>query len=65
MQQVFQLLRSESQTDVMQDWVMLSLSTFAQLDPLPLAAWSLTSFLLSASSNLWTRALSVCLFPSF
>ena len=52
---MFELLRQESKGDLIHEWVMLSLSIFAQLDPLPLAAWSLACFLVSASSSLWSR----------
>jgi huntingtin len=62
---VFEFLRMESKTDVIHDWVMLSLSIFAQLDPLPLAAWSLTCFLLSASSSIWAKAIFPCVRDRF
>jgi len=46
-----------NQTNVVHDWVILSLSNFTQRTPLAMAIWSLSSFFISASINLWLRAL--------
>jgi len=46
-----------NQTNVVHDWVVLSLSNFTQRTPLAMAVWSLTCFFISASVNQWLRAL--------
>jgi huntingtin len=54
---VFGFLRQESKGDIIHEWVMLSLSSFPQLDPLPLSVWSLTCFLICASDDHWIKSL--------
>ena len=53
---VFSFLRQESKGDIIQEWVMLSLSSFPQLEPLPLSIWSLTCFLICVSQDLWIQS---------
>jgi len=55
--QVFEQMIDGSQTSVVHDWVVLSLSNFTQRTPLAMAVWSLTCFFISASFNSWLRAL--------
>ncbi len=55
--QVFERLLDAGQTDLVRDWVMLSLSNFTQRTPVAMAIWSLTCFFISASTNSWLRAL--------
>ncbi|XP_076466851.1 LOW QUALITY PROTEIN: huntingtin-like [Babylonia areolata] len=55
--QVFNNLHQQSQHTLVQEWVMLSLSNFTQRSPVAMATWSLTSFFLSASTNVWLKAL--------
>lgn len=38
------------------DWVLLSVSSFTQLEPLSLAVWSLTALLAAATNDEWIRA---------
>lgn len=54
---VFNKLLQTGQSDLVQDWVMLSLSNFTQRTPIAMATWSLTCFFISASANQWLRAL--------
>jgi huntingtin len=55
--QVFNNLHSQSQESLIHEWVVLSLSSFIQIQPLASAIWSLSSFLISASSNIWIKNL--------
>ncbi|KAL8615828.1 hypothetical protein ACOMHN_048536 [Nucella lapillus] len=55
--QVFNNLHQQSQHILVQEWVMLSLSNFTQRSPVAMATWSLTCFFLSASTNVWLKAL--------
>ena len=43
--------------DLVQEWVLLSLASFVQLDPVSVAIWYLNVFLISSSSNQWIRAM--------
>ncbi|KAI1278484.1 Huntingtin [Halotydeus destructor] len=58
---VFGNLLTLGQVDELHDWVLLSVLSFTQLEPLSLAVWSLTVFLVSASANEWIRALYPCI----
>ncbi|XP_067936803.1 huntingtin-like [Watersipora subatra] len=42
---------------LLHDWVLLSITSFTQRNPLSAAIWSLTCFFVSASSNHWLRGL--------
>ncbi|XP_071947754.1 huntingtin-like isoform X2 [Antedon mediterranea] len=53
---VFENLHRRDQAQLVQDWVLLSLSNFTQRTPIAMAVWSLTCFLISASINQWIRA---------
>jgi len=53
---VFSMLH-QSKADVIKEWVMLSLSSFPQLEPLALSGWSLTTFLVCASEDEWIKSL--------
>ncbi|KAK7109044.1 hypothetical protein V1264_013160 [Littorina saxatilis] len=55
--QVFNNLHQQSQQSLVQEWVMLSLSNFTQRSPVAMATWSLTCFFISASTNVWLKAL--------
>ena len=46
-----------NQSDIVQEWVLLSLASFVQLDPVEIAIWYLSVFLVSASNNSWIRNL--------
>ena len=54
---VFDALHSANNSDEVHDWVLLSLSSFTQLEPLSLAVWSMTALLSAACSNEWVRAM--------
>ncbi|RWS13922.1 huntingtin-like isoform X3 [Dinothrombium tinctorium] len=58
--QVFNNLHQQSKESLIHDWVVLSLSSFTQVVPLSLAIWTLSCFLISASSNIWIRSLFPC-----
>ncbi|XP_033121557.1 huntingtin-like [Anneissia japonica] len=53
---VFENLHRKDQVQLVHDWVLLSLSNFTQRTPIAMAVWSLTCFLISASTNQWIRA---------
>ncbi|RUS73694.1 hypothetical protein EGW08_018541 [Elysia chlorotica] len=55
--QVFTNLHQQQQQSLVKEWVMLSLSNFTQRSPLAMAMWSLSLFFISASTNVWLRAL--------
>ncbi|XP_066998979.2 huntingtin [Anabrus simplex] len=55
--QVFERACQQSQLSLLQDWVVLSLSNFTQCSPVGMAAWCLTCFFISASTNPWLRAI--------
>ncbi|CAL1538264.1 unnamed protein product [Lymnaea stagnalis] len=55
--QVFTNLHQQKQQGLVKEWVMLSLSNFTQRSPVSMAMWSLTLFFISASTNVWLRAL--------
>lgn len=55
--QVFQTLHSAGQSSMVRDWVMLSLSNFTQRTPVAMAMWSLSCFLVSASTSPWVSAM--------
>lgn len=54
---VFQTLHSAGQSSMVRDWVMLSLSNFTQRTPVAMAMWSLSCFLVSASTSPWVSAI--------
>lgn len=54
---LFASLHGKAKSDTVHDWVLLSLPSFTQLEPLSLAVWSLTCFLVAASTNEWLRAM--------
>ncbi|XP_053209649.1 huntingtin-like [Panonychus citri] len=58
---VFKILRQQSESSMIQEWVLLSLSSFTQIQPISSAIWSLSCFLASAASNVWVRSLFYCL----
>uniref|UniRef100_T1KK12 Huntingtin n=1 Tax=Tetranychus urticae TaxID=32264 RepID=T1KK12_TETUR len=58
---VFKILRQQSESSMIQEWVLLSLSSFTQIQPISSAIWSLSCFLASSSSNIWIRNLFYCL----
>lgn len=53
----FDKFLSSNQSDIVHDWVLLSLASFVQLDPIETAIWYLNVFLLSASSNKWIKSM--------
>lgn len=55
--EVFQHLHKQSMEELIQDWVLLSLSNFTQRSPIAMAMWSLTCFFISATSSQWLQAL--------
>ncbi|XP_005093645.2 huntingtin [Aplysia californica] len=55
--QVFATLHQQQQQSLVREWVMLSLSNFTQRSPPAMAMWSLSLFFISASTNIWLRAL--------
>lgn len=57
MTQVFEQQMLAGGTAVLQDWVLLSVSSFTQRNPLATAIWSLTCFFVSASANDWLKGL--------
>nr|AAC52218.1 huntingtin [Mus musculus] len=54
---VFQTLHSAGQSSMVRDWVMLSLSNFTQRTSVAMAMWSLSCFLVSASTSPWVSAI--------
>ncbi|RXG51472.1 Huntingtin [Armadillidium vulgare] len=54
--QVFEAAIHEGGENLVQEWVLLSLSNFTQRTPVALAVWCLTCFFIAASSNKWLRA---------
>ncbi|XP_063237175.1 huntingtin isoform X2 [Bacillus rossius redtenbacheri] len=55
--QVFERACQQSQLELLQHWVVLSLSNFTQCSPVGMATWCLTCFFISASTNPWLRAI--------
>ncbi|RWS31040.1 huntingtin-like protein [Leptotrombidium deliense] len=58
--QVFNNLHQQSKELLIHDWVVLSISSFTQIVPISLAVWTLSCFLISASSNMWIRSIFAC-----
>ncbi|KAJ8000512.1 hypothetical protein DPEC_G00180890 [Dallia pectoralis] len=54
---VFQTLHATGQSNMVRDWVLLSLSNFTQRTPVAMAMWSLSCFFVSASTSQWISAL--------
>ncbi|CAH1724958.1 unnamed protein product [Aphis gossypii] len=55
--QIFEQLINESQLDLLQDWVITTLSNFTQGLQIPMAIYCLISFFISSSKNKWLRAI--------
>lgn len=55
--QVFKRGIEQNQLNLLQDWVVFSLSNFTQSLPIGMATWCLTCFFISASTNPWLRSL--------
>ncbi|XP_025420820.1 huntingtin [Sipha flava] len=55
--QIFEQLIKESQLDLLQDWVITTLSNFTQGLQIPMAIYCLISFFISSSKNKWLRAI--------
>ncbi|VVC25146.1 Hypothetical protein CINCED_3A023792 [Cinara cedri] len=55
--QIFEQLIKESQLDLLQDWVITTLSNFTQGLQIPMAIYCLISFFISSSTNKWLRAI--------
>lgn len=55
--QVFEHLSKMGQSQLVINWVMLSLSNFTQKTPLPMAVWSLTCVFICSSGNHWLRSI--------
>ncbi|XP_074597551.1 huntingtin isoform X2 [Brevipalpus obovatus] len=58
---VFSILRKHSEDSKIRDWILLSLSSFTQMQPLSSAMWTISCFLISASTNVWVHNLFRCL----
>ncbi|XP_071827308.1 huntingtin-like isoform X2 [Apostichopus japonicus] len=54
---VFAGLHRQGQSELVQDWVLLSLSNFTQRTPVAMAIWSLSVFFMCASTNQWVQNL--------
>lgn len=54
---VCESLHEGDSEELMQEWVLLSLSNFTQRSPLAMAIWSLSCCFVAATSTLWLRAL--------
>jgi len=54
---IFEQLIKESQLDLLQDWVITTLSNFTQGLQIPMAIYCLISFFISSSKNKWLRAM--------
>ncbi|XP_022909585.2 huntingtin [Onthophagus taurus] len=54
--QVFESGIKQNQLPLLQDWVVFSLSNFAQSFSVGMATWYLTCFFISASTNRWLRS---------
>lgn len=55
--QVFEQQMLAGDSAVLQDWVLLSVTSFTQRNPLATAIWSLSCFFVSASMNDWLKGM--------
>ncbi|KAF6024284.1 hypothetical protein EB796_017425 [Bugula neritina] len=55
--EVFEEQATVGGSSFLQDWVLLSITSFTQRHPLAMAIWSLTCFFVSVSSNHWLKGL--------
>ncbi|XP_050429862.1 huntingtin isoform X2 [Adelges cooleyi] len=55
--EIFEQLIEGSQLDLLQDWVITSLSNFTQGLQIPMAIYCLICFFISSSTNQWLRAI--------
>lgn len=63
--QIFEQLIKESQLDLLQDWVITTLSNFTQGLQIPMAIYCLISFFISSSTNKWLRAMYFILLSKY